>query len=351
MRNSVPELREFRPPSFLFTRFSWLPVKTKMSIGESVMSPAHQLAKGATYMIISGFLAKGSGAVIFGLCAPTTKLCSKFEPSFWMYMVFGASLFLLFSGGVHFLSGVLRARAAIKAVYRKNAGPKDSPVTKGVLAREPEIVTRFLPHRFDSDFRALLGEGRYDSARTLLNQFEPDLDPRILKLVQDTSQLNVRVDGWEAANQFIAEAENQHGQLTAIGIDISEHNGYEQHSEPAIELNLFDDTQFSFSTHAIAAIATEANFSNGPHWQGCFLEICSESLQLSGLAGLHHAISFELGNALTNDNAKVAECWRRLLFEEAVVLALKSGALRLKVPVIIGTHDLAPFMATVVNSA
>jgi hypothetical protein len=314
------------------------------------MSPARQLAKGILFMIVFGFLAKGSGAIIFGFCKPTSKLCAKAGPSFWMYAVFGASLFLLLGGVLNFLSAVSRTRTIIKTVYRKEPENDMPPHVGPATDVEPEKSLRFLPFSFESNFRAFLCDGRYDAARALLAGFDAHLDPKLRNIISNACNSGVRVEAWEAANNFIAATEKQHGKLTAIGIDISEHNGYAEHAEPAIELNLFDDSQFSFSTHTIAAIAAEANQSNGPHWQGCFFEICNESLRLSGLADLHHTISFELGDALSNDKVKVAEYWRRLLFEEAVVVAVKSGELHFKVPVIIGTHDLAPFMASVVNS-
>ncbi len=309
------------------------------------MSPLQRLGRGLGCLALGGFIASGTGSIIFGFCDPSKKLCNG-HPSVWFYVAFGASIFIVLSGLVHLYICYASTRRILREVYKPDKVANIDQVNEVSPLRSIQPDPQFL--NFSTQFHKMLIARDFFAARNLLTSFGNSSDPELRSAWENADKAGVAISGWEKLQNFIKICGTDGKNVAAVGIDLSWHNGYERGAEPAIEISAYDDQYFcpTSTTHeSLTRILLKPNY--GQEWHGAFLDVESEILITSGLGELHAAI--ESGNTKYGDNSdsvKLAECWRRLLFEEQVIRALESGVLCQRVIVIIGTHDVGPFIET-----
>lgn len=162
---------------------------------------------------------------------------------------------------------------------------------------------------------------------------------------------HVVVSGWEAMNTQIAALSRQ-SPITAVGVDLSCHGDGEDANGwriQTLETSYYADTRgFTFSTATPEALR-EACDESTPPWSGDFVEI-DEPLTVAGVSELYHTLihrEAELSHPVdrTVERAIFLGGWlRHLRVHQALARGLAEHGLARPIPLIVGAHDLAPYV-------
>lgn len=213
-----------------------------------------------------------------------------------------------------------------------------------------ELATVEGRRKFDSQMAGLIRSMSFDELEQVLLDGLRAYPSSFTAACSNTSADQVTISGWDELFADIAAAENSGKQCSAVGIDLS---GHGEGDEPALEVAIYDDGSFPFSTASRSEILAKSE-NYGTPWQGCFVEI-GESLQLHGLAQLYGAIrSYEhrhwYQGATLPDNFigfKLAEWFLYLRVNQAIYRELDRQGLPRPMPIIVGEHDFGPWYVTV----
>lgn len=179
----------------------------------------------------------------------------------------------------------------------------------------------------------------------------PDDQP-IRRIAAGLSAESVSVQGWDRLNTRLAVL-SRNKPITAVGVDITAH-GDGQDAQgwriQALETCYYADTaSYAFSTASPEALRQACAVST-PAWAGGFEDI-DDALSIEGVSEMHDTL-IRLAAARTRIPDPVAERglflggWlRHLRVHQALARGLAEHGLARAIPVIVGSHDLAPHVS------
>lgn len=205
----------------------------------------------------------------------------------------------------------------------------------------------------DVAFAALLQAGATDDLESRLHAgFEtlPE-DDTIRRIALALRPEQVVVSGWETMNTQIAALSRQ-SPITAVGVDLSCHGDGEDAQGwriQTLETSYYADTRsFAFSTATPEAVRAACDESTPP-WSGDFVDI-DEVLTVAGVSELYHTLihrEADLSHPVdpAAERAIFLGGWlRHLRVHQALARGLAEHGLARPIPLIVGAHDLTPYV-------
>ncbi len=190
--------------------------------------------------------------------------------------------------------------------------------------------------------------GAYADAETLLVGILDGIDTPLADVCRATTLERLTVTGWDEVTACVGR---RGAGYTAIGIDISNHGDLtptpEGWSGPDIDVNYYSDTYFPFSTSSRDDIIAAIQTGSTP-WQGCFEDI-DHPLVIKGLEHLNTMMeSHKWGDPCADKSLyETAEWFRLLRFHQVMLRYLDRLPAIMRLPVLIGSNEVAPFMESV----
>jgi hypothetical protein len=201
----------------------------------------------------------------------------------------------------------------------------------------------------------LIRWGDHDAAERVLQSHLSQFDDPLADICRVTTTRSLSISGWDQVNTTLQQQEKSGEPYTAICFDISNHADLtptpEGWSEPDIEVSYYSDESYPFSTSTHGDVIAACEQSSTP-WQGCFEDI-DHPLNLKGLAQLNTALQ-----KLTHSRHRVPETseqkmyqlaswFRTLRFHQTVKRYIDTPTLVVKIPMLVGSNEVDPFLTTV----
>jgi hypothetical protein len=221
---------------------------------------------------------------------------------------------------------------------------------------------------FDREIAGMLRAGNFDAADAFLREQLAGLRGRIADAARASAADSVRIDGWDLVHRECARRLAAGIRIGAIGLNLSNYNDSStsvwHDKEPAIEFAIYGNDAFDFYNASIEEILRVSETPPTP-WQGLMIGPDPPIVpELSGLRSLNSALlEYQNENPwrppVSNDAVASAApegyvalalgLWMfHLRFHQAVVRHIKQVGLPVAVPVLIGEHDVLPFIRSVV---
>ena len=221
---------------------------------------------------------------------------------------------------------------------------------------------------FDGEMAALLRVGHHQEAERRLAEALAVRPGAIADVCRATPAEAVVISGWDRLHREL----DRLARVTAIGFNLSNHGDAEagaawHDKEPAIETGYYSDDGFQFSGTPFEVLRAAAGKAPTP-WQGCMDDVPGPPpVALSGLRALN-SLLLEYDNdapwrptAGTGNEAAPApdeavafaagQWFLHLRFHQAMVRELSRHGLPRALPVLLGEHDVGPFVRAVVMGA
>lgn len=226
----------------------------------------------------------------------------------------------------------------------------------------PHLLSTWTGRRsFGGEIAGLLRRREYDQAEKVLVEHLTAFPGPIATACRGVADGHVVLSGWEEVDADLVDLCRRDVRVTAVGLDLSNYSDAEGHSwwdrEPVVELKVFTDEVYPFSESRRQDLLDLSETYPAP-WTDQTLGEESAHLAVSGLRALngalvHHA-SVEAWNPQSEtplSTEAVAEYlgwwWQHLRFHQAVTRDLDERGLALGVPVLVGTHDVGPWIQAV----
>jgi len=231
---------------------------------------------------------------------------------------------------------------------------------------ELRLATETGRRAFDREMAQRIRGGHFDAADTFLREQLAGLRGRVADAARATTAEAVRIDGWDLVNRECARRLAAGAPISAIGLNLSNYNdsstGVWHDKEPAIEFAVYGNDAFDFYSATIEEILRACETPPTP-WQGLMIGPDPPIVpELFGLRSLNSAL-LEYENSAPwrpsySDATEIAapeeyvafalgQWMLHLRFHQAVVRHLKEVGLPVNVPVLIGEHDVLPFIRSV----
>lgn len=196
--------------------------------------------------------------------------------------------------------------------------------------------------------RSALREPALDELDALVMTWVEQHPGALTALCRDAA--NVVVEGWQKLDADIAALAARGTLCSALGIDLT---GHHEGDGPGLEVSLYSDKSFPFSTSDRAALLA-ASENDGAAWQGCFEEV-GHSLTCTGLEAVgaamssHPSRSWFGGGEMPDDYPDyfIALWFVYLRVNQAVAAAVGEDRLPYAMPVLVSEHDFGPPFETV----
>ncbi len=219
---------------------------------------------------------------------------------------------------------------------------------------------------FDREIAGMLRSWYFDAADAFLREQLAGLRGRIADAARATTAEAVRIDGWDLVTHECARRLAAGIPLGAIGLNLSNYNDSSTNvwhdKEPAIEFAVYGNAAFDFYDATIEEILRASETPPTP-WQGQMIGPDPPIVpELSGLRSLNSAL-LEYDNSAPwrpsySDATEIAapedyvafalgQWTLHLRFHQAVVRQMKEVGLPMSAPVLIGEHDVLPFIRSV----
>ena len=219
---------------------------------------------------------------------------------------------------------------------------------------------------FDREIAGMLRSWHFDAADAFLREQLTGLRGRIADAARATTAEAVRIDGWDVVNRECARRLAAGIPLGAIGLNLSNYNDSStsvwHDKEPAIEFAVYGNDVFDFYDATIEEILRVSETPPTP-WQGMMIGPDPPIVpELFGLRSLNSAL-LEYENSAPwrpsySDAAQIAapeeyvafalgQWMLHLRFHQGVVRQMKEVGLPMSAPVLIGEHDVLPFIRSV----
>lgn len=220
------------------------------------------------------------------------------------------------------------------------------------LFRKPKVVTASELLATEAELAGILQHGVGNPEHALLLDKLRPLGGAIVHECLTIADRYVAVDGWENVFADMAELEARGARISAIGIDVS---GHGDGKEPSLEVSLYNDDAFSFSTTDRDALIEAATTT--PPWAGDFLSL-EHSLVTRNLSSLNaairacpvrHATIHDATAPLPTDYAacRLGTLYLQFRVHWAVAQFVAKAGTPRALPIIVGEHDFgAPSFAS-----
>jgi hypothetical protein len=211
------------------------------------------------------------------------------------------------------------------------------------------------------EMAALLRRREFDKAEVVLSEQLTSYSGQIATACRGVSDGHVTLTGWDEVDADLVELCRRDHAVTAIGLDLSNYNDHEGQTwwdkEPFVEFAAYTDEVYPFSESRRQDLLDLSEAYPAP-WTGSALGEETAHLTVTGLRALNgallHRASVEPWHPSSTarlESESVAEYlgwwWMHLRYHQAVARDLDERGLALTVPVIVGTHDVGPWLQVV----
>jgi len=216
----------------------------------------------------------------------------------------------------------------------------------------------------------LIRAEQHDLADETLMAGLASLHVPLAELCLETRTNVVELTQWDTLQQMIFRPLDSGGLCTAVGLDLSnygERRMTPESVEPSVEVKFYSDESFPFSVKSRDEILAEnASVSHSVPWHGCGDDFTTFVMDVVGLARLNSAVELDQAQrsarswprspmptpAPTNYVAfRLAEWLLALRYHRAVKHHLDREGLARRLPVIVASHDVGPFLEAVYYAA
>ena len=175
------------------------------------------------------------------------------------------------------------------------------------------------------------------------------------------SAVGVQIADWEGVAAALGRASGQGQEVTAVGLDLSNFSDADGPNwwdkDPVVEVSLYDDTAFPFSTASRRQVQQAAGSHPAP-WTGHRLLGHQRTIGVSGLRSLNGALlrseaprPWDFGaesRSFDDEVGMLVGGWFLVLrFHQAVARDWPEVGPALGVPVIVGQHGTGPWQVSV----
>jgi len=216
-----------------------------------------------------------------------------------------------------------------------------------------------------SELAAMLRRREFDKAERVLSEHLTTCSGPIATACRGVSDGHVVLEGWEEVDADLVDLGRRGRMVTAIGLDLSNYSDHEGKAwwdkEPYVELAAYTDDVFPFSESRRQDLL-DLNETYPAPWTDRPLGEETAHLTVTGLRALNGALLHRASVAPWHptsteplESESVAEYlgwwWLHLRFHQTVGRDLDERGLALTVPVIVGTHDVGPWLQAVITPA
>jgi hypothetical protein len=211
------------------------------------------------------------------------------------------------------------------------------------------------------EISGLIRRREYLEAENLLVDLLLDRPGQIAIACRGLTVDTIEITGWEEVAFALGRATAQAQEVTAVGLDLSNYSDSEGRDwwdkEPIVELSLYDDAHFPFSTATRREMRQAATTHPAP-WTGHRLPGRPVVVGVQGLRSLNGALlqsqagrpwSFGPGDRSADDEvaAVLGGWWMVLRFHQAVARDWPEVGPELGVPVLVGQRGTGPWHVSV----
>ncbi|MEO6510809.1 MAG: hypothetical protein ABIO16_07455 [Nocardioides sp.] len=214
---------------------------------------------------------------------------------------------------------------------------------------------------FGGEIAGLLRRREYDQAEKVLVEHLTAYPGPIATACRGVADGHVVLGGWEEVDADLVDLCRRDHAVTAVGLDLSNYSDEQGHSwwdkEPVVELAVYTDEVYPFSESRRQDLMDLSETYPAP-WTDRALGEETAHLTVSGLRALNGALLNHASAEPWNPNGSgvlsteaVAEYlgwwFLHLRFHQAVARDLDERGLAFTVPVLVGTHDVGPWVQAV----
>jgi hypothetical protein len=214
----------------------------------------------------------------------------------------------------------------------------------------------------------LIRAERHDLAEDMLMFDLSSLSAPLAKLCLETRTDPVELTNWTVLQQMIFRPTRSGDLCTAVTMDLSNYALHPQEKpeelvEPTVEVGFLTDSSFPFSTSSREEILAQ-NETYGVPWHGYYefttamISELGTLMSVVGLARLNSAVELDKARYARSRAGqpgvpadyvayRLAEWLRALRYHKAVKRYLDQEGLARRIPVIVGSHDVGPFLEAV----
>jgi hypothetical protein len=223
----------------------------------------------------------------------------------------------------------------------------------------PELLSSAAGRRtVGGELAVLLRRREFDKAEQVLAEHLTAYSGPISTACRGISEDNVVLAGWDEVDADLVDLHRRDRGVTAIGLELSNYSDHEGQTwwdkEPFVEFAAYTDAVFPFSETRRQDLLDLSEAYPAP-WTGQALGEETAHLTVTGLRALNGALlqrasvaPWQPSSTTRLENESVAEYlgwwWMHLRFHQAVARDLEERGLALKVPVVVGTHDVGPWL-------
>jgi hypothetical protein len=207
----------------------------------------------------------------------------------------------------------------------------------------------------DAELATLLRTHAWAEAEALMGQALESVPGPVAAACLATPD-RVEVEGWDKLDAGLVRRTRRGDEITAVGLDLSNYHDARGDDwwdkEPAVEVVGYLDSAFPFSTATTAELLA-ASVSYSAPWTGRMSGDIGMPLFITGLQRLngavlrHHDDDTPGADPREDAAAHLGAWWQKLRFRQAVARHLESRGMALLVPVLVGSHDVGPWLVTV----
>ncbi len=216
-----------------------------------------------------------------------------------------------------------------------------------------------------SELAAMLRRREFDKVERVLAEHLTAYSGPIATACRGVSDGHVTLAGWDEVDADLVDLSRPERAVTAVGLDLSNYSDHEGQTwwdkEPYVEFAAYTDDVFPFSDSRRQDLLDLSETYPAP-WTDQALGEETAHLTVTGLRALNGSLllrssvePWHPGSNARLDNESVAEYlgwwWMHLRFHQAVARDLEERGLALAVPVVVGTHDVGPWLQVICTPA
>jgi hypothetical protein len=220
------------------------------------------------------------------------------------------------------------------------------------------------PRAVGEEFSGLIRRREYAQAEAVLVHRLTEHPGQVATACRGLTADSVEIVDWEVVAAALGRASAHRQEVTAVGLDLSNFSDGEGHEwwdkDPVIEVSLYDDTHFPFST-ATRRQVQQAAVAHPAPWTANPLAGRQGVMGVRGLRALNGALlrneagrpwDFGLdGRPYDDEVTMLGGWWLVLRFHQAVARAWPEVGPALGVPVLVGQHGTGPWQVSVFSPA
>ena len=216
----------------------------------------------------------------------------------------------------------------------------------------------------------LIRAERHDIAEDTLIAGLASLHVPLAELCLETRTNLVELTQWDTLQQMIFRPLDSGALCTAVGLDLSNYGNQcmtpGEGVEPSVEVKFYSDESFPFSIKSRDEILAENASDGAVPWHGSVDDFATFEMDVVGLARLNSAVELDKAQRVARTwpssptpapatanyvGFRLAQWLLTLRYHRAVKHHLAREGLARRLPVIVGSHDVGPFLEAVYYAA